>query len=105
MIMNVHSRSIVNVREWLRMIMNDYENSRTFVRRKVHEGSRTFISRSWTFVSGTFEWPELYKSKTKNMATKSCKKFKFLIILLIGKANVVTELLYYFYNTYEWTFF
>jgi hypothetical protein len=64
--MNVHSRSLVNVREWLRMITIDYEwlwmimnvHERSCVGRltKVHEPS---FERSWTFVSGTFEWPEL----------------------------------------------
>jgi hypothetical protein len=35
MILNVHSRSFLNVRERLRMIMNDYERS------YVHEGTIT----------------------------------------------------------------
>jgi hypothetical protein len=45
--MNVHSRSFVNVRERLRMIMSDYERSWTFT--KVHEQS------SRTRTSETFE--------------------------------------------------
>jgi hypothetical protein len=40
MIMNVHSRSFVNVRERLRMIMNVYERSQTFMNVHTSEGSR-----------------------------------------------------------------
>jgi hypothetical protein len=63
MIMNVQSRSLVNVRERLRMIMN------------VHE--RSYVGR---FTFGTFEWPKLYPYHKKIQRKENIAAFCRILI-------------------------